>query len=309
MTPAVEVTGVGKSFGPLVALEDVTARPPHGRPTSIVFQRGALYPHRSVCENVGYSLKLCKWPKTQIDEQVDRMLALARFEGFGDCEPQKLSGGQVQRVALARALACEPRVLLLDEPMSALDMKLRQQMQLKLRALQRRIGATFIFVTHDQTEALLVSDCIAMMNGGRIAQFGTPRDIYRKLSSVFVSDFIGQTSLMPGEVWGQNGGIATLRIASGALMQAALSSPLSVGTNVVLSVRSESVRLKPVIDAVPETVLMAEISDQIHLGSRLRVSVAVAPSLLVWAELRDGEADGLMPGTRVAVSGLVPMQW
>ena len=347
MTPAVEVSGVGKSFGPIKALEDVnltveqnefvsllgasgcgkttllriiagfetptrgtvriagedvTARPPHNRPTNIVFQRGALFPHMSVRENVGYSLKLRRWPKTKIDEQVDRMLALVRLEGFGDRDPQKLSGGQVQRVALARALACEPRVLLLDEPLSALDLKLRQQMQLELRALQRRIGATFIFVTHDQTEALVMSDRIAIMNGGRVAQFGTPRDIYRKPSSVFVSDFIGQTSLMPCEVLGESGGIATLRIASSALVQAAVSSPFAVGSNVVLSVRPESVRLKPVIDALSETVLMGEIRDQIYLGSSLRVSVAVAPSLLVWAELRDGEVDGLVPGIRVAVS-------
>lgn len=347
MTPAVEVTSIAKSYGPIVALddvnltvqpnefvsllgasgcgkttllriiagfetptrgtvkiagEDVTALPPHTRPTNIVFQRGALFPHLNVRENVGYSLKLRKWPKSKIDEQVDHMLALVRLDGFGDRDPQKLSGGQVQRVALARALACEPRVLLLDEPMSALDLKLRQQMQLELRALQRRIGATFIFVTHDQTEALVMSDRIAIMNGGRLAQFGTPREIYRNPTSVFVSDFIGQTSLMPCEVLAISDGAATLRIASGAVVQAALPKPLAIGKKAVLSVRPESVRLAHLADAGPETMLTGEIRDLIYLGPSLRVSVAVAPSLIVWAELRDSEAEGLMPGTRVAVS-------
>jgi spermidine/putrescine transport system ATP-binding protein len=348
MSPAVEVTGVGKSFGPVMALddvnltvqqdefvsllgasgcgkttllriiagfetptrgtvriggEDVTAMPPHNRPTNIVFQRGALFPHMSVRENIGYSLKLRKWPKTRINEQVDRMLALVRLEGFGDRDPQKLSGGQVQRVALARALACEPRVLLLDEPMSALDLKLRQQMQLELRALQRRIGATFIFVTHDQTEALVMSDRIAIMNGGKVAQLGTPQDIYRKPNSIFVSDFIGQTSLLPCEVLSESGGTATLRIASGAIVQAALPRPLATGTKAVLSVRPESVRLQSVSHAdVTRTMLTGNIQDVIYLGPSLRVSVSVSPSLLVWAELREGEAHGLKPGERVALN-------
>lgn len=347
MIPAVEVLGVGKSFGPFVALdsvnlvvhqnefvsllgasgcgkttllriiagfesptrgqvkiagEDVTAQPPHTRPTNIVFQRGALFPHMSVRENIGYSLKLRKWPKARIDEQVDRMLALVRLDGFGDRDPQKLSGGQVQRVALARALACEPRVLLLDEPMSALDLKLRQQMQLELRALQRRLGATFIFVTHDQTEALVMSDRIAVMNGGRVAQFATPRDIYRSPSSVFVSDFIGQTSFIPCEIVAVADGIASLRIASGAIVQASMARGLPVGAKAVLSVRPESVRLSAMTATLPEAALTGDIRDAIYLGPSTRVSVAIHPSLLVWAELRDEEAVGLSPGVKVSVS-------
>ena len=140
---------------------DVTAVPPHRRPTNIVFQRGALFPHMNVFDNIAYSLKLRKWPKARIATRVEEMLALVRLDGLGGRGPTELSGGQIQRAALARALAPEPSVLLLDEPLSALDLKLRQHMQLELRAIQRKLGATFVYVTHDQGEALAMSDRMA----------------------------------------------------------------------------------------------------------------------------------------------------
>ena len=166
---------------------DVTRLPPHRRPTNMVFQRGALFPHMNVFDNVAYSLKLRKWPRERIRARVEEMLALVRLEGLGGRAASELSGGQSQRVALARALAAEPQVLLLDEPLSALDLKLRQQMQLELRAIQRKLGATFVFVTHDQTEALVMSDRIAIMDRGRVVQVGTPaRDLHAAVVAVRV---------------------------------------------------------------------------------------------------------------------------
>jgi spermidine/putrescine ABC transporter ATP-binding subunit len=284
----------------LIGGEDITGIPPHARPTNIVFQRGALFPHMTVRENVGYSLKLRKWPKKRIDEQVDRMLAMVRLEGFGDRDPAKLSGGQVQRVALARALAGEPRVLLLDEPLSALDLKLRQQMQLELRSLQKSLGATFIFVTHDQTEALVMSDRIAIMNAGRIVQFGRPQEIYTRPSSIFVSDFIGQTNLIPGDVVAGGTGTA-FRLRAGAVVKAAAPGPLAAGTKAVLSVRPENVRLVPAARA-NGVALRGIVRESVYLGSSVRVAVDLDGANLIWAELREEEAAGLSIGDPVAVT-------
>jgi spermidine/putrescine ABC transporter ATP-binding subunit len=280
--------------------EDITARPPHDRPTNIVFQRGALFPHMTVRENIGYSLKLRKWPRQKIADQVERMLALVRLEGFGDRDPSQLSGGQVQRVALARALAGEPRVLLLDEPLSALDLKLRQQMQLELRTLQKALGATFVFVTHDQTEALVMSDRIAIMNAGRIVQFGTPQEIYTRPSSVFVSDFIGQTNLLAGDVIACDGKSVQFRLFTGAVVKAAAPSPLTPGAKAVLSVRPENLRV--VKTTAPSAGLAGVIREFVYLGPRVRVSASIGETVLVWAELREDEAEGLSAGDAVNIT-------
>jgi spermidine/putrescine transport system ATP-binding protein len=281
-----------------IAGEDITGVPPHARPTNIVFQRGALFPHMTVRENVGYSLKLRKWPKQKIDAQVDRMLALVRLEGFGDRDPAKLSGGQVQRVALARALASEPRVLLLDEPLSALDLKLRQQMQLELRSLQRSLGATFVFVTHDQTEALVMSDRIAIMNAGRIVQFGTPQEIYTRPSSIFVSDFIGQTNLLPGDVVASDAAGVQLHLRMGCVVKAAAPMPLAAGSKAVLSVRPENIRLAKGEGGA----LRGTVRESVYLGSSVRVAVGLGDDHLIWAELREADAADLALGDAVAVT-------
>jgi spermidine/putrescine ABC transporter ATP-binding subunit len=283
--------------------EDVTDRAPHRRPTNIVFQRGALFPHMNVFDNIAYSLKLKKWPRKRIADKVEEMLALVRLEGFAARGPTELSGGQMQRVALARALAAEPSVLLLDETLSALDLKLRQQMQLELRAIQRRLGATFVFVTHDQTEALVMSDRIAIMNEGRIVQLGTPRDIYKRPASVFASRFIGETNLLTGTVAASEGRCATLRLDSGELIRAESVSPLMVAAPATLSVRPEAIRL--VRDAGSDrraAGLPATVREMIYLGSSIRVGSAIAGGDIVWADLRDEEADGLMPGAEVSLS-------
>jgi spermidine/putrescine ABC transporter ATP-binding subunit len=279
--------------------EDVTGRPPDRRPTNIVFQRGALFPHMTVFDNIAYSLRVKKWPRERMARKVEEMLALVRLENLGQRMPHELSGGQAQRVALARALAAEPKVLLLDEPLSALDLKLRQQMQLELRAIQKTLGATFVFVTHDQTEALVMSDRIAIMERGRIVQVGTPREVYMRPASVFVSDFIGQTNLIRGTLAAVEDGVARLALAGGGEAPAEASGSVVVGASATLSVRPEAVRVLPGTSAAG---LAATVRDIVYLGSTLRVGAATAGGDLVWADLRDEEAAGLAPGTAVTLA-------
>jgi spermidine/putrescine ABC transporter ATP-binding subunit len=275
---------------------DMTTVPPHRRPTNIVFQRGALFPHMNVAENIGYSLKLRGWSKERIAPRVEELLALVRLEGLGSRGPTQLSGGQIQRAALARALAPEPEVLLLDEPLSALDLKLRQHMQLELRAIHRQLGATFIYVTHDQVEAMVMSDRIAVMNEGRIEQLGSPRDIYTRPTSVFASDFIGDTNLVRGTVVSTDGQRVVLATGSGATVSGEASEALSTGASATLSVRPGSVRVRRSVSdpgQEPTAGLPAVITELIYLGDRMRVEADAGAGLVVSADLREDEADGL----------------
>ena len=280
---------------------DVTRLPPHRRPTNMVFQRGALFPHMNVFDNVAYSLKLRKWPRERRRARVEEMLALVRLEGRGERAASELSGGQIQRVALARALAAEPQVLLLDEPLSALDLKLREQMQLELRAIQRRLGATFVFVTHDQTEALVMSDRIAVMDRGRVVQVGSPREIYTRPTSLFVSDFIGQTNFLRGTVIASGGGAATLRTDDGQTLLGESAAELSPGSAATLLLRPEAIRLLRAAEAAEGQGLRGTIAEVIYLGGSVRAGVAGGDAL-VWVELRDDEAEGLVPGEPVVMT-------
>ena len=180
--------------------QDVSSLPPYERDVNTVFQDYALFPHMSVGENIGYGLKIKKVPRAEREKQVDEMLDLVQLPGMYWRKPAQLSGGQRQRVALARALINHPKVLLLDEPLGALDLKLRQQMQVELKAIQQRIGITFIFVTHDQEEALTMSDRIAVFNQGRVEQIGTPAEIYEHPATPFVAGFVGVSNLVSGQV-------------------------------------------------------------------------------------------------------------
>jgi putative spermidine/putrescine transport system ATP-binding protein len=180
--------------------QDVSDLPPFKRNVNTVFQDYALFPHMTIEENIGYGLMVKGVAKPERNRQVDEMLDLVRLPGFGYRKPSQLSGGQRQRVALARALINHPKVLLLDEPLGALDLKLRQQMQVELKSIQQRVGITFIFVTHDQEEALTMSDRMAVFNEGRIVQVGTPAEIYEKPASPFVAGFVGTSNLVSGEI-------------------------------------------------------------------------------------------------------------
>ena len=182
----------------LFADENITNLPPYKRKLNTVFQKYALFPHMNIYENIAFGLKIKKLPKNEIDQQVKEMLKLVALEGFEKRSVESLSGGQQQRVAIARALVNEPEVLLLDEPLGALDLKLRKEMQIELKKIQQELGITFIFVTHDQEEALTMSDTIVVMNKGVIQQMGSPEDIYNEPANAFVADFIGESNILDG---------------------------------------------------------------------------------------------------------------
>lgn len=220
---------------------------PAQRPVNLVFQHYALFPHMSIGRNVAFALEMAKVSKTEIKRQVAEALALVRLDGLADRYPSQLSGGQQQRVALARALVARPQVLLLDEPLGALDLKLRRAMQAELKGLQRRLGIGFVYVTHDQDEAMSMSDRIAVMNQGRVEQLGTPRDVYSRPASAFVAGFIGEANLLPGVITAIEPPSVHIRCTEGPLVKASCDvvsregGALKVGEPVTLSLRPEQV--------------------------------------------------------------------
>jgi spermidine/putrescine ABC transporter ATP-binding subunit len=220
----------------LIDGEDVTGRPPHARGLGVVFQSYALFPHLSVFENVAFGLRERRAPEAEIHRRVADALALVRLDPHGPQRPGQLSGGMQQRVALARALVYRPRVLLLDEPLAALDKKLREEMRGELREIQRSVGITTVFVTHDQTEALSLSDRIAVMNRGRIEQLAAPREIYKRPATRFVADFIGGSSLLRGRAIAPD----RVELVPGLTLRVE-AEPLPVGQAVDLAIRPERV--------------------------------------------------------------------
>jgi spermidine/putrescine transport system ATP-binding protein len=219
--------------------KDIAPLPPFKRPVNTVFQSYALFPHMSVSQNIGFGLEMLGKPRDEIDRRVDNMLRLVRMEELKNRRTSQISGGQQQRVALARALAPQPKVLLLDEPLSALDYKLRKDMQIELKRLQHETGITFIFVTHDQEEALTMSDRIAVMSKGKILQVGSPRDIYDRPAERFVANFIGETNFLEGEIESIGKGRAKVKHASGAVLTAALPDGFGGRDRVTVVIRPE----------------------------------------------------------------------
>lgn len=239
----------------LLSGKDIVSLPPHRRPVNTVFQSYLLFPHMNIADNIAYGLKQSKTPKSEIAERVREVLALVQMEDFAGRKPEQLSGGQQQRIALARALVNRPQVLLLDEPMSALDRKLREEMQLELKRLHTRLDTTFVFVTHDQDEALAMSDRIVVMYNGVIQQIGSGEDIYANPVNGFVAGFIGKQNFVPAEVTDINGSTATLRTANAVMETTTLdirpvsasgtASTLSVGDKVRAAIRPERMRVAP----------------------------------------------------------------
>ena len=272
--------------------------PPHRRDVGLVFQSHALFPHLSVRQNVAFGLEVHKVPKAEIARRVDDSLALVELAGFADRMPHQLSGGQQQRVALARSVVMEPPLLLLDEPMSSLDLKLRVQMRDELRSLQRRLGTTTVFVTHDQTEALALSDRIAVLSAGRIEQVGTPQDIYQRPASRFVAQFVGLSNLMDGDVRGRREGSDFVTEAGLRLVSATTVPP---GAPVAALIRPE--RLLLGASGAPPTApnnFLAQVQQITYLGEDAQFRLLVEGRQTMLACCKSGPAlPG--PGADVAV--------
>lgn len=278
--------------------DEVGTLPPNKRPVNTVFQNYALFPHMNVRDNVAFGLRMSGVDKAEAARRANEMIDLVQLGGMEQRKPNQLSGGQQQRVALARALVNRPKVLLLDEPLGALDLKLRQEMQIELKNLQRELGVSFVFVTHDQEEALTMSDRIAVMNEGRLLQVGSAEDLYARPTSRFVADFIGQTNLIEATVADHN----TVVLQNGQRLKA--PSPHAAGSSVALSLRPESIRIGPrgTVPAIQEiTSLEGVVSTASYLGHSMVYTVAID-----WIELEVRTTMALpearhAPGDEVAV--------
>ncbi len=261
----------------LILLEgaDITYLPPNKRPVNTVFQSYALFPHLTVSQNIAFGLQMQGRPKAEVDETVARMLALVKLEPMANRKTSQLSGGQQQRVALARALAPAPKVLLLDEPLSALDLKLRKEMQVELKRLQMETGITFIFVTHDQEEALTMSDRIGVMSAGKLQQVGTPEEIYTRPINRFVASFIGETNFLTAAA--QDG---AAKLSTGDRIAVA---GLKAGANVTLTLRPEQLNL---VAAGTAGSLPATVLSQVYFGTDTHVHLALKDGTEVVARVQ-----------------------
>jgi spermidine/putrescine transport system ATP-binding protein len=248
----------------LISGRDVVPLPPYKRPVNTVFQHYALFPHRSVAGNVAFGLEMDGCPSAEIPARVAKALEMVRLPGFGDRRIDQLSGGQKQRVALARAVVLEPEVLLLDEPMAALDLKLRKEMQVEVKNLQERLKTTFIFVTHDQDEALIMSDRVAVMNQGRIEQLGTPEQLYERPRTRFVADFLAVKNLLDATVVSVANGRASLATRGGLSIAASDDGGYRAGQAVCIGIRPERMSL----ERGTENALPGTLDDEIYLGDR-----------------------------------------
>jgi putative spermidine/putrescine transport system ATP-binding protein len=256
--------------------EDITFRPPHQRNVGMVFQSYALFPNMTVAQNIAFGLEVRKMDRAKIKERVHEMLSLIQLEDYGGRYPYQLSGGQQQRVALTRALAIRPRLLLLDEPLSALDAKIRLELRQEIRRIQQALGITTIYVTHDQEEALSLSDRIVVMNQGQIEQIGTPFEIYNYPQSEFVASFVGQLNLLPVEALDLSKNIC--RVAGQEIRFTPTTNSILKSGKVRLAIRPEEIRLGMVEG---ENLLRGEIASVIFLGSIVRLRVKLGEGILI----------------------------
>jgi spermidine/putrescine transport system ATP-binding protein len=263
---------------------DVTNDPPDKRPVNMVFQNYALFPHLDVGENIAFGLRRRNVDKSEIKRRVHEALELVHLGGLDKRKPNQLSGGQQQRVALARALVNRPNVLLLDEPLGALDLKLRKQLQVELKRVQAEVGITFVYVTHDQEEALTMSDRIAVMNRGKVEQLGTPEELYERPTTRFVADFIGTTNLLSGAVESADATSALIRLDGGDTCVVA-GKGLAVGRTVELSIRPESILIKASNGTSPDgpEPIRASVEQVAYLGGNVQYRVRTSGGLSITA--------------------------
>jgi len=250
--------------------------PPHKRPVNMVFQNYAIFPHLTVRQNIAFGLRKDKLPKTELDSRVDEALEMIKLAGYGDRGATQLSGGQRQRVALARALIKKPKVLLLDEPLGALDKKLREQMQLELRALQKSVGITFIFVTHDQEEAMTMSDRIAVMSDGKALEIDEPATLYEKPKTRFVADFLGSMNFFDGTVKSVDDGVsvvATNQVGEVKIRHA--THQPNPGESVIVAVRPENVLVSEARPTASANMVQGRVNAAAFLGDRSHIYVSV----------------------------------
>jgi spermidine/putrescine transport system ATP-binding protein len=287
--------------------------PPHKRPVNMVFQHYALFPHMNVAENIGYGLRqrTPKLSKSEIAKQVDEILETVRMSGYGNRRVWELSGGQQQRVALARALINRPTVLLLDEPLAALDRKLRREMQIELQTLQRDVGITFILVTHDQEEALSMSDRICIMRDGDVVQSGSPRDLYDQPTNLYVADFVGKSNFIAGSVTKAGGRSVTVQNEEGLAFVGRLSAnaaELPVGASASIAIRPElivvSARTSSATDMDTDVALSGRIKNRIFLGEHTEYLIdanGLGDVLVLSPKHIESARGGFDPGDAIAI--------
>ncbi|MEX2276107.1 MAG: ABC transporter ATP-binding protein [Actinomycetota bacterium] len=285
---------------------DVTDDPPYKRDVNTVFQSYALFPHLNVRENVAFGLKRRKVDRGDIDTRIGDVMTLVDLQGFEDRMPPQMSGGQQQRVALARALVNRPKVLLLDEPLGALDLKLRKQMQLELKRIQQEVGITFIYVTHDQEEAMTMSDRLAVMRLGLIEQLGAPEDVYERPQTEFVAGFLGASNLLEGELKEQRNGISTVLTAAGETFTVPSERvPADAGASVKVGVRPEKVSITPESDPAPagdnSVTGVLRMSTFIGVSHQYKIEGPGGTNMTVYVQ-NLGTTPAPRPGDRVRLS-------
>ena len=280
--------------------DDIASLPPFKRPINTVFQSYALFPHMTVAQNVGFGLKMLGWSKPDIEARVAEMLRLVQMEKLKERRTSQISGGQQQRVALARALAPRPKVLLLDEPLSALDYKLRKEMQIELKRMQAETGITFVFVTHDQEEALTMSDRIAVMNHGKILQIGNPREIYGQPADRFVASFIGEANFLACKVQRNKVGQLTATIADGVKVAVEEVAGVDATGLTTLTIRPENASVSPV---GAKGALQAIVENIIFIGTAIQIHSRLSDGSSFVARQQDfGKSEQLTVGQKVAIA-------
>ena len=284
--------------------QDVTTVSANRRPVNMVFQQYALFPHMSIYDNVAFGLKVKRVPARERRERIEELLGVVALEGLEGRRPRQLSGGQQQRVALARALVNKPAALLLDEPLGALDVKLRKQMQLELKRIQHELGTTFVYVTHDQDEALAMADRIAVMNGGRVEQVGGPREIYEHPQTAFVADFIGSLNMLELRVDELVGSYAVMRLGEGERVVVPVGSGVRTGESLRVAVRPERVQIAAADTPGPDggSRLEGTIAQIVYLGMYTQFHVETKAGRVISHHLADESIEPFGPGLAVALS-------